>query len=102
MQSSICKDDNYYMTGYGSNKELSHLMNTDVNKLYGWAMLQKLPFKWRKDKFRPDNEFIQIYNEDSLKGYTLEVDVQFSKKLYKLHIDLLPLPKKIKMWEARL
>ena len=77
-------------------------MNWDVNKLYGWAMLQKLPFKWRKDKFRPDNEFIQIYNEDSLKGYTLEVDVQFSKKLYKLHIDLLPLPKKIKMWEARL
>ena len=90
------------MTGYGSNKELSHLMNWDVNKFYGWAMLQKLPFKWRKDKFRPDNEFIQIYNEDSLKGYTLEVDVQFSKKLYKLHIDLLPLPKKIKMWEARL
>ena len=99
MQSSICKDDNNYMTGYGSNKELSHLMNWDVNKLYGWAMLQKLPFKgfkWRKDKFRSDNEFIQIYNEDSLKGYTLEVDVQFPKKLYKLHIDLLPLPKKNK------
>lgn len=96
MQSSICKDDNNYMIGYGSNKELSHLMNWDVNKLYGWAMLQKLPFKWRKGKFRPDNEFIQIHNEDSLKGYTLEVDVQFPKKLYKLHIDLLPLPKKNK------
>ena len=54
-------------------------------------------FKWRKYKFRSDKEFIQIYNEDSFKGYTLEVIVKCPKKLYKLHIDLLLLPKKIKI-----
>ena len=40
---------------------------------------QKLPaygFKWRKDLFRFDKEFIQSYDEDSDKGYILEVDVK--------------------------
>ena len=37
------------MKDYCKNKEASHLHYLDVNKLYGWAMPQKLSvnnFKW--------------------------------------------------------
>ena len=37
------------MKDYCKNKEASHLNYLDVNKLYGWAMSQKLSvnnFKW--------------------------------------------------------
>ena len=35
-------------------------------------------FKWRKNLFRFDEEFIQDYNKDSDKRGTLEVDVNYS------------------------
>ena len=43
-------------------------------------------FEWRKYLFRLDEKFIQDYDEDSDKGYILEVDV--SQGLHKLHSDL--------------
>ena len=36
---------NKYTKDYDKNKELSYLKYWDVNNLYGWAMLQKLPVK---------------------------------------------------------
>ena len=43
---SICqyaKADDKYMKDYDENKEPSYIQYWDVNNLYGWAMLQKLP-----------------------------------------------------------
>ena len=43
---------NKYMKDYDKNKELSYLKYCDVNILYGWAILQKLPvnkFEWIED-----------------------------------------------------
>ena len=43
---SICqyaKADDKYMKDYDENKEPSFIQYWDVNNLYGWAMLQKLP-----------------------------------------------------------
>ena len=63
-------------------------------------MLKKLPvdgFKWRKDKVRFYEEFTQDFDEDSDRGYVLEVGVKYRRELYKLHSDLSYLPKRMKI-----
>ena len=45
-------------------------------------------FKWRKEKFRSDEEFVEIYDENRGKAYSLEVCVKYTKKLQALHSDL--------------
>ena len=54
---------------------------------------KKLPingFKWLdSDKINKINEdFIKNYNENDNKGYILEVDVKYPKRLHELHSDL--------------
>ena len=44
-----------------------------------------------------NEEFIKNYNENNNKGYILEVDVKYPKKLHDLHSDLPFLPKRIKI-----
>ena len=85
------KPNNKYMENYDENKESSYIQYLDANNLYGWAMSQKLPvnnFKWVKDTSRINEEFIKSYNENSKKGYILEVDVKYPKKLHDSHSDL--------------
>ena len=89
-----------YMENYDENKESSYIQYLDANKLYGWAMSQKLPvngFKWVEDTSRINKEFIKNYNENSNKGYILEVDVKYPKKLRDLYSDLPFLPKRMKI-----
>ena len=94
------KANNKYMNNYDESKESSYIQYLDANNLYGWAMSQKLPknnFKWDEDKSQIDEEFIKNYNENSSKGYILEVDVKYPKKLHDLHSDLPFLPKRMKI-----
>ena len=54
-------------------------------------MSQKLPvngFKWVKKLSKFDKCFIKDYDENSKKGYFLEADVEYPKKLFNLHSDL--------------
>ena len=47
-------------------------------------MSQKLPvnnFKWVEDTSKINEEFIKNSNENSNKGYILEVDVKYPKKI---------------------
>ena len=53
-------------------------------------MSQKLPvndFKWVEDTSKISEEFIKNYDENNDKGYVLEVDVKYLKRLHKLHSD---------------
>ena len=62
--------------------------------------VSKLPvnnFKWVEDTSIINEEFIKNHNENSYKGYILEVDVKCPKKLHDLHRDLPCLPKRIKI-----
>ena len=66
-------------------------MYLDANNLYGWGMSQKLPgngFKWVKKLSKFNKDFIKNYDENSNKGYILEVDVEHPKNLFNLHSDL--------------
>ena len=56
------KANNKYMKDYDKNKESSYIQYWDVNNLYGWAMLQKLPvnnFEWIKDTSQFNEDFIE-------------------------------------------
>ena len=91
------KANNKYMKNYDKHIISSYLMYLDANNLYGLAIPQKLPvngFKWiEKSRF-----FIyKTYNENSDKGYFLEVDVDYPKKLFNLHKDLPFLPERKKV-----
>ena len=63
-------------------------------------MSQKLPknnFKWVEDTSRINEEFTKNYNENSNKGYILEADVKYPKKLLDSHSDLPFLPRRMKI-----
>ena len=78
------KANNKYTKNCNKDKEKSFLQYLDANNLYGWAMSQILPvsgFKWKKNMLKFNEEFIKNYDEDSDKGYILEVDVEYPQHL---------------------
>ena len=84
------KANNKYVKNYDENI-ISYLIYLDANNLYGWAMSQKLAvnsFKWAKHLSKFKDIFIKSYDENSDKGYFLEVDIDYPKKLFDLHKDL--------------
>ena len=85
------KANNKYMKNYNNNEESSYIQYLDANNLYGWAMSKKLPtngFKWIDNnepaKHVINEDFIKNYNENNDKGYILEVDVKYPKRLHEL------------------
>ena len=75
------KANTKYVKDYDKNKESSYRKQWDVNNLYSWAMSQKFPvndFKdiWVEDISEFDESFIKIYNQESVEGYFLEIDIQ--------------------------
>ena len=93
------KANNKYMKNYDKSIKSSYIEYLDANNLYGWAMSQKLPvdgFKWVKDLSKFNESFIKNYDENNDKGYILEVDVEYPKKILDLHKDLPFLPKREK------
>ena len=66
------KANKEYMKDYDKNKKPSYLKYRDVNKLYGWVMLQKLSvnkFELIESTSQFNKDFIKNYNEESVKRY---------------------------------
>ena len=64
------------------NTNSSYLTYLDANNLYGWARAQKLPvngLEWVEDLSQFKQNFIKNYDENSDKGYFLEVDIEYPK-----------------------
>ena len=102
------KANNKYMKNYNNNEESSYIQYLDANNLYGWAMSKKLPvngFKWINNnelaepsaKHVINEDFIKNYNENDNKGYILEGDVKYPKRLHELHSDLPFLSERMKI-----
>ena len=85
------KANNKYMKNYDKDIISFYLMYLDANNLYGWTISQKLPvngFKWVKKLSKFNDILIRNYDENSDKGYFLEVDVDYPKTLFNLHKDV--------------
>ena len=89
------KANDRYMKNYNNNEKSSYIQYLDANNLYGWAMSKKLPvngFKWIDNSETAEHvineKFIKNYNENDNKGYILEVDVKYPRRLHELHSDL--------------
>ena len=54
-------------------------------------------FEREENNHKFNEDFIKNYDEDSNKGYFLEVDIEYSKNLFNLHSDLLFLPERNKI-----
>ena len=84
------KANNKYMKSYNNNEESPYIQYLDANNLYGWAISKKLPvneFKWLDNDVIKE-EFMKSYDENDIKGYILEVDVKYPKRLHELRSDL--------------
>ena len=95
--------NNKYMNNHDKNKELIYIQYLDTNNLYGWAKSQKLPvngFKWKKNMLKFNEDFIKNYDENSDKGYILEVDAEYPKNINNLHSDLPFLPERMKIYKC--
>ena len=54
-----------------------------------------------KNMLKINEEFMKDYDEDSDKGYIIEVDVEYPKNLNYLHSDLPFLPERMKIDKCR-
>ena len=76
------KANNPYMKFYNPEDDTTYIMYLDANNLYGWAMIQPLPyggFRWVEPKFY-DKKVEGI-------GYIYEVDLEYPEELHDLHND---------------
>ena len=64
------------MKNYDKNKESSYILYWDVNNLYQWEMLQKLPlnnFEWIKHTSQFNKDFIKNYDEKAMNDILLKL-----------------------------
>ena len=91
------KANNKYLKSYDVKEESKHIIYLDKNNLCnGCAMSRFLPtsgFKW----IDPKDPHLNEYTSNSSRGCVLEVDLEYPKKLHKLHNDYPLAPNKIEI-----
>jgi hypothetical protein len=87
-----CKANNQHIMGYDPNTKSTYLLYLDANNLYGWAMVQALPYK--DIKFANNTKLETILNtaDDAETGYMVEVDLSFPKSIHKRLKQMPPCP----------
>lgn len=81
--------NNKYMSNYDPAQESVYLLYLDCGNLYGWAMMQHVPF--RNFRWLAPNEInlesILATGPEADRGYVLEVDLDYPRELHDLHSD---------------
>ena len=84
------KANNKFMENYNPQDISKFIMYYDINNLYGHAMIQNLPtgdFRWLERE--EINAFdLENMSDDNVKGYFLEVDLNYPVDLHNQHNDL--------------
>src|SRR6218665_2237482 len=100
--SAICnryaKANNPYLSeGYNPTEESSYITYLDCDNLYGYAMCEPLPTgKFRFLTPRELEDFdLNSKSDDGLKGYILEVDLEYPSNLHETHNDYPLAPEKM-------
>ena len=95
------KANNTYIPEHFNPSELiKYIIYLDANNLYGWAMLNKQPyknFKWVENCEKLTHESIKKMNALGDDGMTLEVDLEYPTHLHDLHNDYPMAPEKMKV-----
>ena len=84
------KANNQYMPDFDDTQESKYIMYFDVNNLYGNAMEKPLPtggFRWLSDEELKSID-INLLVEESVKGWILEVDLEYPQEIHDEHKDL--------------
>lgn len=84
------KANNKYLDDYDSSQESNYIMYLDANNLYGWAMIQKLPYKdfeWVEEMPTDLRQYLIDLDKIS-KSCFVEVDLEYPYELHDLHRDL--------------
>ena len=68
-------------------KPSTFIIYVDMNNSYGWTMSKYLPYREFEWLENIDEFDINSFNEKSNTGYFLEVDLEYSDELHKLHND---------------
>ena len=85
------------MKFYDNSKQSKYITYLDANTLYGWKMIQYLPysgFKWLNQK-EISHFCLNSITENSLIGYILEVDLEYPTELHDMHNDYPLAPEKL-------
>ena len=78
----------YISKRYSKRDQDTEIMYWDANNLYGWAMIQHLPYCGFKFLTREEfDNFDLNISENSPIGYILEVDLEYCKELHDSHSD---------------
>lgn len=88
--------NNPLIDNYDCTKPSSYLKYLDMNNLYGYAMIQKLPVG--SFRFHSENEIqtfdLHSVSKDDNTGYILEASLKYPEKLHDMHNDYPLAPEK--------
>ena len=88
------KANNKYLNDYDPKKPSTFIPYLDMNNLYGWAMIEYLPYKGFK-LLKNIDKFDMSISEKSSIEYFLEVDLEYPDELHELHNDFPLTPEKL-------
>lgn len=90
--------NNRFIPDFDVSKRTSYIIYLDATNLYGHSMTQMLPkseFRWLNDD-EIKNFDCKLVDDNSNKGYVLEVDLQYPSEFHDLHNDLPFCPENMK------
>ena len=98
------KANNKYMKDLDNpNEESEYLQYLNVNNLYGWAVVQKLPthgFLWKEAEDFNSEKINELVKKDK-SGYLLEVNLEHLKNMHKNHNELPFLAERMKIGKVK-